>query len=63
VVMRQGEQGPFERGVPWRDGNRTRSAHRDELLRVLIAAVAPPSATVVKLELHAHQRPGPLRNR
>lgn len=51
VVNRQDEQGPFEREVPWREGNRTRSAHRHELLQLLIAAVAPPDATVVKMTL------------
>jgi hypothetical protein len=58
VVKRQEEQGLFEREVPWRDGNRTRSAHRDELLRVLVPAVTPPEATVVKLELRAILRTG-----
>jgi hypothetical protein len=58
VVKRQDKQGPFEREVPWRDGNRTRSAHRDELLRVLVPAVTPPQATVVKLELRAILRTG-----
>jgi hypothetical protein len=47
---------PFEREVPWRDGNRTRSAHRDELLRVLVEAVMPPEATVVRWELRAIHR-------
>jgi hypothetical protein len=56
VVNRQAEQGPFEREVPWRDGNRTRSAHRDELLRLLAVAVPPPDATVVQLELGAKHR-------
>jgi hypothetical protein len=60
VVKRQSEQGPFEREVPWRDGNRTRSAHRHELLRLLVAATSPPDATVVKLELRAlHREPEP----
>jgi hypothetical protein len=58
VVNRQEEQGPFEREVPWRDGNRTRSAHRHELLRVLVPAVTPPEATAVKLELRAILRTG-----
>ena len=58
VVKRQEQQGPFEREVPWRDGNRTRSAHRDELLRILVPAVTPPEATVVKLELRAILRTG-----
>jgi hypothetical protein len=60
VVKRQSEQGPFEREVPWRDGNRTRSAHRHELLRLLVAVTTPPDATVVKLELRAsHREPEP----
>jgi hypothetical protein len=58
VVKRQEGQGAFEREVPWRDGNRTRSARRDELLRVLVPAVTPPEATVVKLELRAILRTG-----
>jgi hypothetical protein len=53
VVKRQNEHGPFEREVPWRDGNRTRSAHRHELVRLLLAAVAPPDATAVELLLTA----------
>lgn len=58
VVKRQSEQGSFEREVPWRDGNRTRSAHRHELLRLLVAVTAPPDATVVKLQLRAlHREP------
>jgi hypothetical protein len=51
VIKRQDGQGPFEREVPWREGNGTRSTHRHELLRLLIAAVAPPDATVVKMTL------------
>ncbi len=57
VIKRQEGQGPFEREVPWRDGNSTRSAHRHELLRLLIAAVAPPDATVVKLMLRVRHQP------
>src|SRR6266511_3058379 len=57
VIKRQDGQGPFEREVPWRDGNRTRSAYRHELLRLLIAAVAPPDATVVNMSLRIHHRP------
>jgi len=57
VIKRQDGQGPFDREVPWRDGNRTRSAHRHELLRLLIAAVAPPDATVVNMSLRIHHRP------
>jgi hypothetical protein len=60
IVKRQSEQGPFEREVPWRDGNRTRSAHRHELLRLLVAATSPPDVTVVRLELRAlHREPEP----
>ena len=60
VVKRQSEQGPFEREVPWRDGNRTRSAHRHELLRLLVTATSPPEVTVVKLQLRAlHREPEP----
>jgi hypothetical protein len=57
LVKRQDQQGPFEREVPWRDGNRTRSAHRRELLRLLLAAVAPPEGTVVNSELRAVHQP------
>src|SRR6266536_181000 len=52
VIKRQDGQGPFEREVPWRDGNRTRSAYRHELLRLLIAAVAPPDSPVAVLPAH-----------
>jgi hypothetical protein len=62
LVKRQDQQGPFEREVPWRDGNRTRSAYRRELLRLLLAAVAPPEGTVVNLELRAVPRPAVAAN-
>jgi hypothetical protein len=62
LVKRQDQHGPFEREVPWRDGNRTRSAHRHELLRLLVAAVSPPDASIVKLELRAIQRPATEAN-
>jgi hypothetical protein len=56
VVKRQSDKGQFEREVLWRDGNRTRSAHRHELLRLLVGATSPPEVTVVKLELRALHR-------
>jgi hypothetical protein len=56
VVSRPEQRSSFDREVPWRDGNRTRSAYRDELLRMLVEAVLPPEATVVRLELRALHR-------
>jgi hypothetical protein len=56
VVKRQDQQGPFEREVPWREGNRTRSAHRNESLKLLVPAVQLPEVTVVRMALDAFQR-------
>jgi hypothetical protein len=47
VITGGGENGALEREVPIRDGTRTRSARRDELLRLLIPAVAPPATQVL----------------
>ncbi len=52
VITGGGENGSLEREVPIRDGTRTRSARRDELLRLLIPAVAPPSAQLLSASLH-----------
>jgi hypothetical protein len=47
LITGGGETGALEREVPIRDGTRTRSARRDELLRLLIPAVASPAAHVL----------------
>ena len=44
-------QGPLEREVPMREGSRTRSAYRRELLRLLLPSVHVPQVSVVKSEL------------
>ncbi len=54
VVTKGGEQGGFDRDVPYREGNRTRSAHRHELLRMLSAAAMPPQIEVVWCRLASH---------
>jgi hypothetical protein len=46
---------PVTREVPWRDGTRTRTARRSELLKVLIPAVSVPAATVVSLRAMAER--------
>jgi hypothetical protein len=52
-VIRVGDEGgPVDREVPIRDGTRTRSARRDELLRLLIPAVAPPSAQLLSARVY-----------
>ncbi len=51
VILSGGEDGRLEREVPIRDGTRTRSARRDELLRLLIPAVAPPAAQLLSASL------------
>jgi hypothetical protein len=58
VIMGGGDDERLEREVPIRDGARTRSARRDELLRLLIPAVAPPSAQLLSARLHARYDPG-----
>jgi hypothetical protein len=57
VILGGGESGSLEREVPIRDGTRTRSARRDELLRLLIPAVAPPSAQLLAAKLRADHYP------
>lgn len=48
--VRTGDQGcEFE--VPWRDGTRTRTARRHELLRVLAPVVAAPSVEIISANL------------
>jgi hypothetical protein len=44
--------GSPEREVPIRDGTRTRSARRDELIRILTAAVLTPAALVLDAEVN-----------
>ena len=51
VIKGGGDDGTLEREVPMRDGTRTRSARRDELLRLLVPAVAPPSAQLLSASL------------
>jgi hypothetical protein len=53
VIKGGGEAGRLEREVPIRDGTRTRSARRDELLRLLIPAVASPSGQLLSAILNA----------
>jgi len=48
--------GPTEREVPIRDGTRTRSAHRHELLRMLAPAVRVPPAELLKADVSADWR-------
>lgn len=45
------EGGSPEREVPIRDGTRTRSAHRHELLRMLVPAIATPPAVLLGAEV------------
>lgn len=40
----------IEREVPWRDGTRTRSAHRSELLRLLVPQLLAPVVDVLSAE-------------
>jgi hypothetical protein len=57
VIICGGEDGALEREVPIRDGTRTRSARRDELLRLLIPAVTLPSAQLLSASLQASHLP------
>jgi hypothetical protein len=53
VITRGGEDGKLEREVPIRAGTGTRSARRDELVRLLIPAVAPPAAQLLSAKVNA----------
>jgi hypothetical protein len=46
-VVQSTMQGDDRLEVPWRDGTRTRSASRDELLRVLVPQVSRPEFEVI----------------
>jgi hypothetical protein len=46
-----------EREVPFRDGTRTRSAYRHELLRLLYPAAVPPPANVLYATLNGFSHP------
>ncbi len=67
VITGGGENGSLEREVPIRDGTRTRSARRDELLRLLIprsprrrrSCCQPASMSATIWERRARGRPGP----
>ena len=57
VIKGGGQDGSLEREVPIRDGTGTRSARRDELLRLLLPAVGPPSAQLLSAVLRASHYP------
>jgi hypothetical protein len=57
LILGGGEDGKLDREVPIRDGTRTRSARRDELLRLLIPAVAPPAAQLLSATLTVDYEP------
>lgn len=57
VITSGGEDGTLDRGVPIRDGARTRSARRDELVRLLIPAVAPPAAQLLSVRFDVAYTP------
>ncbi len=46
--------GGIDKDVPWREGNRTRSAARHELLRILVPVVGIPTVQGLKFSLDAH---------
>jgi len=45
-----------EREVPWREGNRTRSARRNEILRMLLPATKMPRLEIREVELSCQYR-------
>jgi hypothetical protein len=59
-VIATGQGGAVAREVSWRDGTSTRSAHRSELLRMLVPQIARPTFEVlsasVKVEEDYNQR-------
>jgi len=59
VIKGGGEGGTLDREVPIRDGTGTRSARRDELVRLLIPAVAPPAAKLLSATFYAEYNPKP----
>lgn len=60
VVKRQTGSDWSQADVPWRAGNSTRSAHRHELLKMLVPAILAPEADVFEslTTTSAHQRQG-----
>lgn len=66
-VVKNQSGGSPELEVPIRDGTRTRSARRDELLRLLVPAVSTPPAVVLSAQVSAtwraesHQSDGGVR--
>jgi len=57
VIKGGGQDGTLHREVPIRDGTGTRSARRDELLRLLLPAVGAPSAQLLSANLRASHYP------
>ena len=55
-VVKTPSGGAPEREVPIRDGARTRSARRDELIRMLVPATSTPPAVVLSAEVGARWR-------
>lgn len=56
VIKVASSTGPIEREVPIRDGTRTRSSYRHELLRLLRPAAVPPPASLIYVHLTGRAR-------
>lgn len=50
---------PFDREVPWREGNKTRSATREDLLRILVPMVRAPKIEVLEAVLRMDEKSHP----
>jgi hypothetical protein len=48
---------PFDREVPWREGNGTRSAKREDLLRILVPSVTAPRVDILQGKVHLNEQP------
>jgi hypothetical protein len=53
-VVNASSGGSPERDVPVREGTRTRSAHRDELIRILVPAVVAPNTILLHADISAN---------
>lgn len=55
-VVKVSEGGEVSREVPWREGTRTRSANRSDLLRLLVPVMSRPRVTVLSARLHGRHK-------
>ncbi|MCM1565318.1 MAG: ATP-binding protein [Dehalobacter sp.] len=56
-VIKCSGNGPSEREIPWREGTRTRSARRDEIIRILAPLQKLPRLEILDAIAYGHFRP------